>query len=455
MKHKIRIRRIRKMALAFILILIAVVIAWAVLSTNDEAETAETEVIPVDPKLTHESEMMTAVIDSFIHSPQRLDTTKMSISIYDITAMRQVYAMHDQQLLPPASCIKLPTAVAAMELLGMDCKMNASLLAKGTMKGDTLIGNLCLKADPNPLIESIDTLTWQLRKAGIRSIRGSISLDLALEDTLMEHPSAKTWDIPYNKTPVLLKGKEFVMKAFRYSLQQQGIAVKDDVSVKAQGEQRVVASVDTEIQNIIRYMLIFSSNIKAEALFFYLDRKQGIVKDRKQHWTTPHAVETCLRGIFCDPVKAEDDEEKATESKKKRTKLPADLNPTTRTMAGFVINDGSGLSPENRVTASFLVDVLRYAYANEQMRNFLIDKGMATPGDPDRTGSLHGRMLKPEFIGRIYGKTGTMTTIGGSSLAGYLHGKDGHWYAYCIINNDSPVYESRRFQDRLCGLMVK
>ena len=80
---------------------------------------------------------------------------------------------------------------------------------------------------------------------------------------------------------------------------------------------------------------------------------------------------------------------------------------------------------------------------------------MATPGEPSRRGSLLSRLAHTDYRDRIFVKTGTMTTIGGSSLAGYIHGHDGHWYAFSIINTDSPVAESRIFQDRLCKTMMK
>ena len=40
-------------------------------------------------------------------------------------------------------------------------------------------------------------------------------------------------------------------------------------------------------------------------------------------------------------------------------------------------------------------------------------------------------------------------------VRGYAHGRNGHWYAFAIINRDSPVEESRLYQDMLCKVLVK
>ena len=93
--------------------------------------------------------------------------------------------------------------------------------------------------------------------------------------------------------------------------------------------------------------------------------------------------------------------------------------------------------------------------ADTAIRRYFIDEALATPDSGLRRGSLLSRMSRPEYRGKIFCKTGTMTTKGGSSLAGYIHSDDGHWYAFAIINVDSPVAEARIFQDKLCKMMIK
>lgn len=451
-KKRYRIRWDRVAALLLCLAALVAAIYYAVVGiiwlvnwiTTDSAadeKRVDTEVFAVSPQQLRESQRMTERIDSLMHLPMRLDTANIAISIYDLTTRQHIYSMHDEQPLPPASCMKLPTAIAAVKLLGMDHRYNVSLQMRGKMKGDTLVGNLMLKADDDPLFESFDELVKRLRRTGVRAVRGNIYHKLVREDTLRPHPTAKTWDIAYHRTPLLLKSRKFVERTFLASLRMGGISFKSDPAVRP-AEQRYVfvGSVSHGIRDVISPMIIHSSNIKAEALFYHLDYKQHLAPDRRIHWVTPHAVEQFLEKTF------------RTDTAMLIDGMP--VNSTTRTMQGFVLNDGSGLSPDNRLTAAFLVDLLRYAYADRPLRDYLIGEALATPGDAVRRGSLLTRMQQPEYRGRIFVKTGTLTTIGASSLSGYLQGSDGHWYVFSIINTDSPVAESRIFQDRLCRMMM-
>lgn len=403
---------------------------WGLAFGGPAADTKarQTEAEATDPRLLRQTEAMACRVDSLMHLPQRLDTAQIAVSIYDLTTGRSVYSHHDNQLLPPASCMKIATAVAAMRTLGMGHQYSTSLLIRGTMRGDTLVGNLLLQADDDPLLEDFSPLAAALRRTGVRHVRGNVYYDLAREDTLRPHPSAKIWDIPYNRTPLLLKGRRVVERQWKWTLASQGVAVKTDPDVRPQGRYRYVSTIRHRLADVVAPMLIHSSNIKADALLYHLDRHCGLIAGRRQDWAVSHAHDRYWRRVFADD--------------------------STHRMRGCVINDGSGLSPDNRLTAALLADMLRHAWADEPLRRFLIDTALATPGDPNRRGSLLTRLSRPEYRGRLYCKTGTLTTIGGSSLAGYLRGLDGHWYVFAIINADSPVAESRIFQDRLCSLMM-
>lgn len=431
MKKRYRIRWDR--VIAFLLTLAAIIAAiyYAIVgiislftSASPQAKDADTVAVAVDPRQLAESQHMTELLDSLMRQPMRLDTSKIAVCVYDITTQQRVYAFHHAQLLPPASCMKLPTALAALTALGMDHRYSTTIQTRGTMRGDTLVGNVLLRADDDPLVMDFHSLVAQMRQRGIRAVRGNIYYDLARTDTLRPHPTAKSWDIAYHRTPLLLKGKAFIEREFAATLRAEGIAFVADASVQPKERYRIVAAERHPLRDVISPMLIHSSNIKADALLYHLDRHKHLAADRSQHWQTPHATELVLAGIF-----------------------GADA------MRGFVINDGSGLSPDNRLTAAFLVDMLCHAYANDAMRRYLMDEALATPAS-ERSGSLLSRMSQPQYANRIFCKTGTMTTIGASSLAGYLHAADNHWYAFAIINTDSPVAESRIFQDRLCKMMM-
>lgn len=414
--------------------LISLVSSWL---GDDKADEDDVKMqVELTPEMLRCDSLMAHRIDSMMNIPQRLDTADIAISVFDATTQQPVYSRHSQQSLAPASCMKLLTAVTAIKTLGMDYQFHESLQVRGEMRGDTLVGTLLLVADDDPMLLNFDTLVVKMRHKGIHHIRGQVLLNLAREDTLRAHPTAKTWDIPYHKTPLLLRGKRFVERNFLATLRAKGVTVKRDDSVNSMHSTGVfggpryhyVASMSHSLRSVITPMLIHSSNIKADALFYHLDWKARLCPERRINWEGPHFMEAFLR----------------------QNLLPADTIGSP-----YVIRDGSGLSPENRLTADFLVDLLRYAYDDKPLRDYLIGEALASPYAGPRCGSLMTRMCRPEYKDRIFVKTGTLTTIGTSSLSGYLIGSDGHWYIFSIINSNSPVAESRIFQDRLCKMMMK
>lgn len=394
---------------------------------EDETPRKPKVTVVVTKQQQAETDAMTARVDSFMALPTRLDKNKIAVAVYDLTTRKPVYSYHADRLMVPASCMKIPTAIAALKTLGMEHKYQTSLHMSGTLKNDTLFGTLLLNAEADPVMQTLMPLCEKLRQKGVRHVRGDVRVNLALKDRLLGHPSSKSWDIPYNRTPLLLKGTRFVTAHLLATLRSAGVTYRKDTTVSHQGEFQLVATATNTLQDAIIPMMRNSSNIFAEAVFYHLDWKQKLAAGQ-QKWNIEHTVEKYWRKEW--------------------------QSDSTLLNGRFVFNDGSGLSPHNRLNAASLIDMLCRAYDDKPLRDYLINRALATPGN-ERRGSLLSRMSQAEYRDRIYCKTGTMTTIGASSLAGYICGSDAHWYAFAIINADSPVAESRLFQDKLCRMMMK
>jgi len=371
--------------------------------------------------------------------PLRLDTTTIALEVYDISSGTTVYSRNAHRLVPPASCMKLLTATAAMQLLGIDHQFESRVVARGQQSGGTLRGDLLFLLSDDPLLESLEPMVEAIRRHGITRVEGCVRLHLMRDEALRAHPTAATWDIPYNRLPILLKERDRVARDLRYMMQARGIVAPepsvpcDTVGrallppfVREQPDDILLYSHRTPLTDVLAPMLIHSSNIKADGLFLHL-------------------------GQWCNRLPGLD----LTPSDWLMVQAALVDDAHLREWPSFVVNDGSGLSPDNRLTTHFLVALLRYAWEHEEMRRVLIDEALATPAHPVRHGSLLGRMSAPEFRNKVFVKTGTLTTRALSSLAGYAQASDGRWLVFAVVNEDSPVAESRIFQDRLCRELVR
>lgn len=98
--------------------------------------------------------------------------------------------------------------------------------------------------------------------------------------------------------------------------------------------------------------------------------------------------------------------------------------------AGLVLNDGSGLSHGNRVSARHLVELMRTLSEEPEWPAFVSSLAIA-----GRRGTVSGRMTGANTAGRFWGKTGTLTGV--ITLSGVLHHRhDGQQYLVSLLAND-------------------
>jgi D-alanyl-D-alanine carboxypeptidase/D-alanyl-D-alanine-endopeptidase (penicillin-binding protein 4) len=132
-----------------------------------------------------------------------------------------------------------------------------------------------------------------------------------------------------------------------------------------------------------------------------------------------------------------------------RNEAPTDLSSASGILSDFIqrsqrvaklpvpkapapIFSGSGLTPENLISANELASLLVYQYRDTR-RFPAFYGGMVVPRDAPfqflRTGSA-------DWLDRVALKTGTMETPRSvCGIAGYLRKKDGGWMAFAVIVN--------------------
>lgn len=109
----------------------------------------------------------------------------------------------------------------------------------------------------------------------------------------------------------------------------------------------------------------------------------------------------------------------------------------------FVLDDGSGLSRKNRISARAIARVLAHVFASPDREPFLASLSVAG-GD----GTLEKRFRGSDLQGRVFGKSGYINGV--SSLSGYLKANDSHWYAFSILMNDvTDIAACKQAQEKI------
>ncbi|MFO0973817.1 MAG: D-alanyl-D-alanine carboxypeptidase/D-alanyl-D-alanine-endopeptidase [Phycisphaerae bacterium] len=114
----------------------------------------------------------------------------------------------------------------------------------------------------------------------------------------------------------------------------------------------------------------------------------------------------------------------------------------------FVIDDGSGLSRRNRVSARAVTTVL--AAAARGPAASLLYQSLAEAGV---SGTLRRRFRTPQLAGRIRAKTGYINGV--RTLAGYVDTRDGHRLAFAFLYNGTPnTSKLTHCQDAACSILA-
>jgi D-alanyl-D-alanine carboxypeptidase/D-alanyl-D-alanine-endopeptidase (penicillin-binding protein 4) len=111
----------------------------------------------------------------------------------------------------------------------------------------------------------------------------------------------------------------------------------------------------------------------------------------------------------------------------------------------FHLDDGCGLSRKNNVSPAAVTAVLASNFHSRNKDVFCASLGIAGVD-----GTLKDRFAKSDLRERILAKSGYIDAV--SALSGYLHTKDGRWYAFSILMNNLPLKTNntaKQIQERI------
>lgn len=356
--------------------------------------------------------------------------------VYDINAGTPLFAERATVARPPASVEKLYTATTALELMGRGATLSTTVLGTGHLiAGGRWEGNLYLHGGGDPTFGSplfvglhyggvgttVTRLALELKRAGIRSVSGSVDGDESYFDSLRGDPSSDYGLDPelegslsalaFNRGESGSQGGAHAPAAYaayelRGAMRAQGITLHGGTAATAPAGASTIASVSSPtLTQLLGLTLPPSDNYFAETLLKDLGARYG-------------GAGTTAGGAAV----------------------------VRRTIARFHIHphllDGSGLSHSDRTSPIEVVTLL--ATLAHSPLGTTLRKDLAVAG---HTGTLSERMQGTPASGRCQAKTGTLNGV--SNLAGYCQSAGGDILAFAFFNDGIETAKAHTIQDSM------
>jgi D-alanyl-D-alanine carboxypeptidase/D-alanyl-D-alanine-endopeptidase (penicillin-binding protein 4) len=393
----------------------------------------------------------------------------------------------------PASLFKLVTTTAALDLLGPAFSWPTQVWLDGPVRRGVLHGSLVIKGsgDPKLVVERLWLLLRRVRQLGVRGIDG----DIVLDRTAFAAPAGSPADFdgqplePYNVQPdaLLLNFKSVIFgfvpdparKVARVTVEPGLAGMRFDDAVPLDGgpcgdwHAKLKASFDDprRVRFAGRYPLDCGM------------REWPVAPPEPQHFDARlldalwHETGGTLRGSVRDGAAPADTPPLFTLRSPPLAEVVRDINKYSNNVmaqqlfltlgavlrdsgtpeaarqvltqwmgerfgaaaAGTVVDNGSGLSRDTRISARLLAQVLQAAYAGPAMSELM--SSLPVSG----TDGTARRM--PGAPGRAHLKTGSLRDVAG--IAGYVLGASGKRYLLVALINDPHAPAARAVLDTL------
>jgi len=412
----------------------------------------------------------------------------LSIYVEDVDSGEVVLRWHDEETRNPASTIKLLTTLAALDILGPAYRWKTEVYANGSITGDALDGDLLLKGHGDPFL--VTERVWQLlrniRNRGIREIKGDLLIDDSYFDVGDYDPAAfdrqplRAYNVAPNALLMNFKvvrywfepDEEAGAVSVRLDPQLDNLQVENRLSLRTgscRGYQRgITITANGPVDQVTfsgkfpngceRYAMdrtALSHNEFVYGLFRSLWRESGGVFDGG--WKNVVAEEEAEPLLVFDSLPLREmiaRVNKHSNNVMARQLLytlsaEADGHPGTEQGGKKVISDwlvdngldscklaienGAGLSRYARITAADLGSLLRFAWRQPYMPEYLASMSLS-----GLDGTLSRRFRNTELIGKAHLKTGSMDHV--TAIAGYLQTRSGRRFAVVALQNYEDIH---------------
>jgi D-alanyl-D-alanine carboxypeptidase/D-alanyl-D-alanine-endopeptidase (penicillin-binding protein 4) len=432
-----------------------------------------------------------------------LSTARTSVQVLDAATGRSLYEHQAGVLLKPASNMKLLTAAAALALLRPEYRFRTSFYAAAEPTPAGIVrGGLHIKGGGSPGLvgEEWWLIARRIRALGITRIEGDLIADDTFFDDVRRGPRwpSPSVDQPYNAPVGALscfynavtvtvrpttegKPPEVLLDPFGSYFKVVNRAVTSgrgqDLRIGRQwdGRQNIIhveGRIGTNVAPVSAYKSVEEPALYAASAFREAAQREGItVTGGVAAGTVPagarllHVHESRPLADLVQDMNKESNNFMAESILKTIGAETAGPPGTTRKGAeavlkylaglgvrteGIVVADGSGLSPENRLTADALARVLLATYGDFQAA----PEFMASLPIGGIDGTLDHRMIGSPATRKVRAKTGYINGV--SSLSGYAWNDGGRLLVFSVLVNRSGagVGDVNRSVDRICSALV-
>lgn len=398
--------------------------------------------------------------------------------IYDLAKHKTVrsHLMHSGFI--PASTTKIFTTLAALEVLGPEFRFETNLLRTGSVRDGVLTGDLILKGGGDPTLAASDLMQFadRLEEMGVRVVDGRFlydegalqsvtAIDPAMEPDVSFNPGIGALSFEYNTMLAAWKKNKTELIVWlipdlpmhRIAVAGKPLGENIDFSHRfADGIDTWLISPDIKKTNGSERLPVKRPGLYAAEAFAALCGMRGIRLPAPQAAPTPSGASTIAthesaplvdladialtysvnmmtenmlmataRKIAGTPLPLKASAEKIVEYYKSRL-------PNLKWDACRLVN-GSGLTPQNRITPGQMAAMLIYAdgqdYAGRRFRHMLPASGWEW--------SLMSRLNDATSAMRVWAKTGTINYA--LALAGYLYTASGRQMAFAIFASDEEA----------------
>ncbi|MBE7927735.1 D-alanyl-D-alanine carboxypeptidase/D-alanyl-D-alanine endopeptidase [Pseudomonas saudiphocaensis] len=419
----------------------------------------------------------------------KIESNALSVVLLPLNASAAPTFINADISINPASTMKLVTTYAALELLGPNHQWKTEFYADGPIENGTLNGNLYLKGggDPKLNMEKLWLLLRDLRANGVETVTG----DLVLDRSHFLQPDLPEFDDDGNdqNKPFLVSPDSLLvnLKALRF------IARNNDGKVNVLVEPPIATvRIDNRIEALpkakcpgwpdIRYNPIeeadgvrvvvtgkLPAGCSGQTYLSLLDHQRyaagavraiwqelgGSILGQDRVATVPDSARMIARTWSPDLVEIIRDINKYSNNTMAKQLFlslgaefrneadPDDAMAAQRVIRQWlakkglisphlVIENGSGLSRDERISAREMASLLQAAWKSPFAAEFISSMPVAA-----LDGTMRKRLHNTGVAGKAHIKTGTLNNV--RAIAGYSRDSDGNtWAVVAILNHPRP-----------------